>query len=145
GNKGTVYLFRSSDGLGSFVRGKSPHDLRDIATWADVVDSDVPALPAEDDRYDLAEISELFGRGDSTDVFDYSRLAHAFDGVLDIAEYANLDSVDGLIRPETPLGRALVESQRGVGKSLAPADTAAMAAAWDEVVEKMSAAVRWRD
>jgi len=145
GNKGTVYLFRSSDGLGSFVRGKSPHDLRDIATWADVVDSDVPALPAEDDRYDLAEISELFGRGDSTDVFDYSRLAHAFDGVLDIAEYANLDSVDGLIRPETPLGRALVESQRGVGKSLAPADTAAMAAAWDEVVETMSAAVRWRD
>ncbi len=145
GNKGTVYLFRSSDGLGSFVRGKSPHDLRDIATWADVVDSDVAALPAEDDRYDLAEISELFGRGDSTDVFDYSRLEHAFDGVLDIAEYADLDSVDGLIRPETPLGRALVESQRGVGKSLAPADTAAMAAAWDEVVEKVSAAVRWRD
>lgn len=145
GSKGTVHLFRSADGLGAFIRGKTPHDLRDIATWADVVDSDVAALPAEEDRYDLAEISELFGRGASTDVFDYSRLAHAFDGVLDIAEYADLDSVDGLIRPETALGRALVESQRGVGKSLAPADTAAMASAWDELVEKVSGAVRWHD
>lgn len=145
GRNQTVYLFRSADGLGAFIRGKSPHDLRDIATWADVVDSDVPALPAEEDRYDLAEISELFGRGGSTDVFDYSRLAHAFDGVLDIAEYADLSSVDGLIRPETALGRALVESQRGVGKSLAPADTAAMASAWDEVVEKVSGSVRWHD
>jgi hypothetical protein len=145
GRKGTVYLFRTADGLGSFIRGKTPHDLRDIATWADVVDSDVVALPAEEDRYDLAEISELFARGDSTDVFDYSRLAHAFDGVLDIAEYANLDSVDDLIRPTTPLGRALVESQRGIGKSLAPADTAAMSTAWDELVEKVSGAVRWQD
>jgi hypothetical protein len=145
GRKGTVYLFRTADGLGSFIRGKTPHDLRDIATWADVVDSDVVALPAEEDRYDLAEICELFARGDSTDVFDYSRLAHAFDGVLDIAEYANLDSVDDLIRPTTPLGRALVESQRGIGKSLAPADTAAMSTAWDELVEKVSGAVRWQD
>jgi hypothetical protein len=145
GRKQTVYLFRSADGLGAFIRSKNPHDLRDIASWPDVVDADVAALPAEEDRFDLAEISELFGRGDSTDVFDYSRLAHAFDGVLDIAEYANLDSVDELIRPETPLGRALVESQRGVGKSLAPADTAAMAPAWDQVVEKVSGAVRWHD
>ncbi|MBA3368434.1 MAG: hypothetical protein H0T99_07175 [Geodermatophilaceae bacterium] len=145
GRKQTVYLFRSADGLGAFIRGKSPHDLRDIATWPDVVDSDIPALPAGEDRYDLAEISELFSRGDNTDVFDYSRLAHAFDGVLDLAEYTRLDSVDGLIRPETALGRALVESQRGVGKSLAPADTGAMASAWDEVVEKVSGAVRWHD
>ena len=145
GSKGRVHLFRSAEGLGTFIRGKNPHDLKEIATWPDVVDSDVAALPAEEDRYDLAEISELFGRGGDTDVFDYSRLAHAFDGVLDIAEYADLDSVDELIRPTTPLGRALVESQRGVGKSLAPADTAAMAPAWDELVEKVTGAVRWHD
>ena len=145
GSTGRVHLFRSAEGLGTFIRGKNPHDLKEIATWPDVVDSDVAALPAEEDRYDLADISELFGRGGDTDVFDYSRLAHAFDGVLDIAEYAELDSVDELIRPTTPLGRALVESQRGVGKSLAPADTAAMAPAWDELVEKVTGAVRWHD
>lgn len=145
GSKGRVHLFRSADGLGTFIRGKTPHDLRDIATWAEVVESDIVALPAEEDRYDLAEISELFGRGASTDVFDYSRLAHAFDGALDIAEYADLDNVDELIRPTTPLGRALVESQRGLGKSLAPADTAAMATAWEELVDKISEVVRWHD
>jgi len=145
GRKGTVYLFRSADGLAHFIRGKDPHDLQEIATWADVVDADVAALPAEEDRFDLAEISELFARGDSTDIFDYSRLAHAFDGVLDIAEYADLTSVDSLIRPETALGRALVESQRGAGKSLAPADTSAMASAWDEVVAKVTGKVRWHD
>ena len=145
GSKGKVYLFRSADGLGTFIRGKSRHDLREIATWADVVESDVAALPAEEDRYDLAEISDLFGHGSSTDVFDYSRLAHAFDGALDIAEYAELDNVAGLIRPDTPLGGAFVESQRGLGKSLAPADTAAMASAWDELVEMVSGAVRWQD
>ncbi|MBA3339042.1 MAG: hypothetical protein H0T54_04725 [Geodermatophilaceae bacterium] len=145
GSKGRVYLFRSADGLGTFIRGKTPHDLRDIATWADVVESDVAALPAEEDRYDLAEVAELFGHGASTDIFDYSRLAHAFDGALDVAEYAELDSVDELVGPTTPLGQALVESQRGLGKSLAPADTAAMATAWEELVDKVSGAVRWHD
>ncbi|MEJ7770879.1 MAG: hypothetical protein WKF51_03200 [Geodermatophilaceae bacterium] len=145
GNEGTVYLFRTAEGLGSFIRGKSQHDLRDIATWADVVDGEVTALPAEEDRYDFAEISELFDRGASTDVFDYSRLAHAFDGALDLAEYAGLASVDKLIRPETALGGALVESQRGVGRSLRPADTAAMASAWDELVDHIGSAIRWHD
>lgn len=145
GSKGRLDLFRSAEGLGTFIRGKSPHDLREIATWADVVDSEVAAFPAEEDRYDLAEVSELFGAAVNTDVadFDYSRLAHAFEGVLDIAEYADLDSVDDLIRPTTPLGQALVTSQRGT--SLAPADTAAMATAWDELMKQVSGVVRWHD
>ncbi|MDQ3735416.1 MAG: hypothetical protein M3400_15715 [Actinomycetota bacterium] len=150
GSKGRIELFRSAEGLGTFIRGKTPHDLREIATWADVVDSDVPALPAEEDRYDIAEISDLLDRAARTGVsspaaadFDYSRLAHAFEGILDVAEYADLDTVDELVRPTTPLGRALVESQRGT--SLSPADTAAIAAAWDELVEQVSGTVRWHD
>ncbi len=145
GSKGRIDLFRSATGLGEFIRGTTAHDLREIATWADVVDAEVAALPAEEDRYDLAEISELFGHGMSTDIFDYSRLAQAFDGALDIAEYANLDSVDELIRPTTPLGQALVQSQRGTGKSLAPADTSAMASDWNELVERVSGVIRWHD
>ena len=61
GRNGEVFLFDTPADLARFVKGNEEHDLMEIASWAEVADTDVPPLPADQDRYDLTELSEVLG------------------------------------------------------------------------------------
>ena len=59
GRNGEVFVFDTPASLARFVAGTEEHDLIEIASWAEVADTDVPPLPADQDRYDLTELSEV--------------------------------------------------------------------------------------
>ena len=62
GRNGEVFLFDAPADLARFVKGTEDHDLMEIASWAEVADTDVPPLPADQDRYDLTELSRSSAR-----------------------------------------------------------------------------------
>src|SRR3954469_24844181 len=59
GRDGEVYLFTSPADLTRFCAGTEDHDLAEIASWPEVADTDTPPLPAEQDRYDLTELTDV--------------------------------------------------------------------------------------
>src|SRR3712207_8740890 len=59
GRDGEVFLFGSPADLTRFCRGDEAHDLTEIASWPEVADTDTPPLPADQDRYDLIELTEV--------------------------------------------------------------------------------------
>ena len=63
GRNGEVFVFDTPADLARFCKGNEEHDLMEIASWAEVADTDVPPLPADQDRYDLTELSEVLARG----------------------------------------------------------------------------------
>lgn len=143
GSQKRIRLFRSIDGLTMFMQGRVNHDLREVSTWSEAAAAKVAPLPAEADRYDLVEVRDLFAASASTELFDYSQLSSAFECVLDMAEYGDLDRIAELTGPNTALGRALVESDRGGGRSLRPADTEALATDWKDLLRVLGRSVRW--
>ncbi|CAN5265491.1 hypothetical protein BH20ACT5_BH20ACT5_01280 [soil metagenome] len=141
----TVEVFRSADGLSAYIEEGNDNDLAGLSTWGAVVEADADPTPVEDDSYDFVEVADLLAG--TTDMWDLAPLAQAAEGALDLAEYCRLDRVGDLLSPATELGRALAESQRGIGRSLRPPakDCAVLAGQWREVVEEISSCLRWHD
>ena len=83
GRNGEVFVFDTPDDLARFIKGNEEHDLLEIASWAEVADTDVPPLPADQDRYDLTELSEV--------------LPEVADGATgaDAADWGGQDHLDG--------------------------------------------------
>ena len=101
GRNGEVFLFDTPADLARFVKGNEEHDLMEIASWAEVADTDVPPLPADQDRYDLTELSEVLGEvaDGAAGLVDHRAFAQPVEGVRDLAEYAGLTRVEELLSP----------------------------------------------
>ncbi|HEX2074689.1 MAG TPA: hypothetical protein VHF92_12965 [Geodermatophilus sp.] len=147
GRDGEVYLFDTPADLARFCAGDEEHDLVEIASWPDVATADVPPLPAEQDRYDLTELTEVLTEvaDGAAGLVDHRALAQPVEGVRDVAEYAGLGRVDQLLTPPAPLGRAVARGEREPSAVLRAEEAAELRTAWDEVVTEVSRALVFRD
>jgi hypothetical protein len=147
GRDGEVYVFSTPADLSRFCAGNEDHDLAEIASWPEVADTDTPPLPAEQDRYDLTELTEVLAEvaDGAAGLADHRALAQPVEGARDIAEYAGLTRVDELLRPTEPLGRAVARAEREPEAVLRAEDAAELRRAWDEVVTQVSGALTFRD
>ncbi|MGY1731938.1 hypothetical protein ACI798_10470 [Geodermatophilus sp. SYSU D01045] len=146
GRDGEVFLFDTPADLARFCAGDEQHDLTEIASWPEVADTDVMPLPAEQDRYDLTELSEVLAEvaGGAAGLVDHRVFAQPVEGVRDVAEYAGLTRVDELLAPTAPLGRAVARGEREPGATLRAEDAGPVRAAWDEVVAQVGGALVFR-
>lgn len=146
GRDGEVYLFDTPADLARFCAGDEQHDLTEIASWPEVADTDTMPLPAEQDRYDLTELSEVLAEvaDGAAGLVDHRAFAQPVEGVRDVAEYAGLTRVDELLAPTEPLGRAVARAEREPEATLRAEDAAPLRAAWDEVVAQVSGALVFR-
>jgi hypothetical protein len=147
GRNGEVFLFDTPADLARFVKGNEDHDLMEIASWAEVADTDTPPLPADQDRYDLTELSEVLGEvaDGAAGLVHHSAFAQPVEGVRDLAEYAKLSRVNELLSPTSPLGREVARAEREPGATLLAQDAAALRPVWDELVREVSGALVFRD
>jgi hypothetical protein len=144
GRDGEIYLFDSPAALARFCAGTEDHDLTEIASWPEVAETDVPPLPADQDRYDLTELLTEVADG-AAGLMDHRAFAQPIEGARDFAEYARLRRVEELLSPTSPLGRAAARGEREPDATLDAQDAAALRPLWDEVVTEVSGALVFRD
>jgi hypothetical protein len=147
GRDGEVFVFATPAELARFVRGTEDHDLTDIASWPEVADTDVPPLPADQDRYDLTELSEVLSEvvDGAAGLVDHRAFAQPVEGVRDLAEYAGLTRVEELLSPASALGRAVARGESDPQAPLRQEDAGELRREWDEVVAQVSGALVFRD
>jgi hypothetical protein len=147
GRDGEVYLFDTPVDLARFIALNEDHDLSEIASWPEVADTDTLPLPAEQDRYDLTELSEVLAEvaDGAAGLVDHRAFAQPVEGVRDIAEYAGLTRVEELLSPASALGRAVARGEREPEATLRQEDAAELRREWDEVVSIVSRALVFRD
>jgi hypothetical protein len=147
GRDGEIFVFDTPTDLARFLSGSEEHDLTEIASWPEVADTDTLPLPAEQDRYDLTELTEVLSEvaDGAAGLVDHRAFAQPVEGVRDIAEYAGLKRVDELLAPSAPLGRAVARGERDPGATLPAEEAAAIKRDWDEVVGAVTGALVWRD
>jgi hypothetical protein len=147
GRDGDVYLFATPADLARFCAGTEHHDLSEIATWPEVAETDVLPLPADQDRYDLSELSEVLKEvaDGAAGLVDHRALAQPVEGVRDLAEHAGLRRVDELLAPTSALGRAIARGEKEPHAVLRAEDAAVLRPMWDEVVTLVSGKLVFRD
>jgi hypothetical protein len=147
GRNGEVFLFDTPADLARFCKGTEGHDLTEIASWPEVADTDVPPLPADQDRYDLTELSEVLTEvaDGAAGLVDSRAFAQPVEGVRDLAEYAGLTRVEELLSPASALGRAVARGETEPDAVLRAEDAAELRPQWDEVVTLVSGALVFRD
>jgi hypothetical protein len=147
GRNGEVFLFDTPDDLARFCKGTEQHDLIEIASWPEVADTDVPPLPADQDRYDLPELSEVLSEvaDGAAGLVDHRAFAQPIEGVRDLAEYGGLRRVEELLAPTSPLGRAIARGEGDPGAVLRAEDAAVLRPLWDEIVTEVSGTLVFRD
>jgi hypothetical protein len=112
-----------------------------------VADTDVPPLPAEQDRYDLTELSEVLAEvaDGAAGLVDHRAFVQPVEGVRDLAEYADVDRVEELLSPSSALGRAVARAERDPGATLRAEDAGELKREWDEIVTLVSSSLVFRD
>jgi hypothetical protein len=147
GRDGEIFVFTGPLELARFCEGHEEHDLAQIATWPDVVDTDTLPLPADQDRYDLAELSEVLGEvaDGAGGLVDHRIFAQPIEGVRDVAEYGKLPRVEELLAPSAPLGRVVARAEREPEATLRAEDAAAIRRDWDDLVSAVSSVLVFRD
>ena len=147
GRNGEVFVFDTPADLARFITGTEDHDLMEIASWAEVAGTDVPPLPADQDRYDLTELSEVLGEvaDGAAGLVDHRAFAQPVEGVRDLAEYAGLTRVEELLAPASPLGREVARGESEPDATLRAEDAAELRRLWDEVVTLVGGALVFRD
>jgi hypothetical protein len=147
GRNGEVFVFDTPADLARFVKGNEEHDLMEIASWAEVADTDTQPLPADQDRYDLTELSEVLGEvaDGAAGLVDNRAFAQPVEGVRDLAEYAGLTRVEELLSPTSPLGREIARVESEPDATLRAEDAAQLRPQWDELVTVVSGALVFRD
>ena len=147
GRNGEVFLFPTPTELARFTAGEEDNDLTEIASWPEVADTDTLPLPAEQDRYDLTELSDLLAEvaDGAAGLVDHGVFAQPVEGARDIAEYAGLTRVEQLLAPDQPLGRAVARGEREPDATLRAEDAAVLRPLWDEVVTAVSGALTFRE
>ena len=148
GRDGEVFVFDTPADLARFCAGNEDHDLTEIASWPEVADTDVPPLPADQDRYDLTELSEVLGEvaDGAAGLVDHRAFAQPVEGVRDLAEYAGLTRVEELLAPTVAAGPGGRPGRaRARTRPCAAEDAAVLRPLWDEVVTLVSGALVFRD
>ncbi|GAB3365019.1 hypothetical protein [Modestobacter lapidis] len=147
GRDGEVFLFATPAELARFCAGDEPHDLTEIASWPEVADTDTLPLPADQDRYDLTELADVLGEvaDGAGGLVQHRSLLQPVEGARDLAEYAGLTRVEGLLAPGAPLGQAVTRAEAEPTASLRAEDAAVLVGAWDEVVTEVGTALVFRD
>jgi hypothetical protein len=147
GRNGEIYLFDTPVDLARFCAGNEDHDLTEIASWAEVADTDTLPLPADQDRYDLTELTEVLKEvaDGAAGLVDHRAFVQPVEGVRDFAEYARLRRVEELLSPAEPLGRAVARAEREPDATLGAQDAAVLRPQWDEVVTQVSGTLVFRD
>ena len=147
GRDGEIYLFATPADLTRFCRGSESHDLEEIASWPEVADTDVPPLPADQDRYDLTELSEVLAEvaDGAAGLVDHRAFAQPVEGVRDLAEYADVARVEELLSPTSALGRTVARGERDPDATLRQEDAGELKRQWDEVVTLVSSSLVFRD
>ncbi len=147
GRDGEVFLFDTPADLARFCAGTETHDLSEIASWPEVAVTDTPPLPADQDRYDLAALSEVLDEvaDGAAGLVGLAALAQPVEGARDLAEHGRLPRVEELLAPSAPLGQAVARGEREPDATLRQADAAAVRPAWDEVVGLISGKLVFRD
>jgi hypothetical protein len=147
GRDGEVFLFDTTADLARFCAGRETHDLSGIASWPEVAATDTLPLPADEDRYDLVELTEVLGEvvDGASGLIAHSALTQPVEGARDIAEYAGLARVEELLSSAHALGQAVVRGEREPDAPLQAADAAAVRADWEQVVAAVSGALVFRD
>jgi hypothetical protein len=147
GRNGEIYLFDTPTDLARFCAGNEDHDLTEIASWAEVADTDTLPLPADQDRYDLTELTEVLTEvaDGAAGLVDHRAFVQPIEGVRDFAEYAGLRRVEELLSPAQPLGRAVARAEREPDATLEAQDAAVLRPQWDEVVTQVSGTLVFRD
>jgi hypothetical protein len=146
GREGQVFLFPTPVELARFCAGDEAHDLTEIASWPEVADTDTLPLPADQDRYDLVEITEVLAEvaAGAGGLVEHRALLQPVEGVLDLAEYAGLPRVQQQLTITAPLGRAVARGETDPRAPLAAEEAPALAAAWDQVVTDVGTALVFR-
>jgi hypothetical protein len=146
GREGQVFLFPTPVELARFCAGDEAHDLTEIASWPEVADTDTLPLPADQDRYDLVEISEVLAEvaAGAGGLVEHRALLQPVEGVLDLAEYAELPRVQQQLAPTAPLGRAVARAESDPRAPVAAEDAPTLAKAWGQVVDDIGTALVFR-
>ena len=146
GRDGQVFVFPTPTDLARFCAGDEAHDLTEIASWPEVADTDTLPLPADQDRYDLVEISEVLAEvaAGAGGLVEHRALLQPAEGVLDLAEYADLPRVPQQLAPNAPLGRVLARAEAEPRAPLAAEEAPALVSAWAVVVEDIGTALVFR-
>jgi len=153
-HQGKLLLFKSAEGLVSFVRSGAPNDLTQLDTWDELVERLEPAhvAPLDEDSYELDLVVENLRGGH--DVWDPTLLIEAGEVARDLAYGLRLPSVLDMLSSGSSLDD-LDEALRstvngGLGGFMARrrlkkigAQTASLG--WRTIIGKISAAVDWRD
>ena len=145
---GKLHLFRSAEGLVSFVKSDAEHDLAALDGWADLAEElraeDV--VPADDDEYGLDLVVENLRGGH--DVWEPDLLIGAGEVARDIGFACGLDDVLTVLSSGSPLD-SLDEGLRSGGflarRRLRKIGSEQAALGWRSVIGKISAAVEWHD
>ncbi len=147
GRDGEVFLFASPADLTRFCAGEEQHDLTEIASWPEVADTDTAPLPSDQDRYDLTELADVLGEvaDGAGGLVQHQALLQPVEGARDLAEYAGLTRVEGLLAPTTPLGQAVGRAEAEPTATIRAEDAAVLAGAWDEVVTEIGNALVFRE
>jgi hypothetical protein len=146
GREGQVFVFRTPVELARFCAGDEAHDLTEIASWAEVADTDTLPLPADQDRYDLVEISEVLAEvaQGAGGLVELRALLQPVEGVLDLAEYADLPRVQQQLAADAPLGRVVARADSDPRAPLAAEEAPALVTAWQQIVEDIGTALVFR-
>ena len=146
GREGQVFVFPTPVDLARFCAGDEAHDLTEIASWPEVADTDTLPLPADQDRYDLVEIAEVLAEvaEGAGGLVEHRALLQPVEGVLDLAEYADLPRVPQLLAPNAPLGRVVARAETDPRAPLAAEEAPPLVTAWHQVVEDIGTALVFR-
>ncbi|GIF64752.1 hypothetical protein Ais01nite_27870 [Asanoa ishikariensis] len=153
-HRGKLLLFRSAEGLVSFIRSGAPHDLAQVDNWATLAERVEPVniAPLDEDSYELDLVVEnLRGGHDSWDpplIIEAGEVARDLSyalrlpSVLDMLSPGNsLDDLDEALRGVVNGGISGFMARRRLRKI--GAQTASLG--WRTIIGKISAAVDWRD
>ncbi|MDG4822784.1 DNA primase [Asanoa sp. WMMD1127] len=153
-HRGKLLLFRSPEGLVSFIRSGAPHDLAQVDAWATLAERIEPVnvAPLDEDSYELDLVVENLRGGH--DSWDPPLIIEAGEVARDLAYALRLPAVLDMLSPGSSLDdldealRGVVDG--GIGGFMARrrlrkigAQTASLG--WRTIIGKISAAVDWRD
>jgi hypothetical protein len=150
GTNGRVYAFAAPESLIAFVRSDEPHDLSDVAEWAQVrTVEDLDVTPQKLNRYELDLVVQIARAGaDGWADRERETLLLAGEVSRDIAAYAELPSVQESLSPGSPLDE-LDDDLRQTGfmarRRLRRYNPEQIAIGWRRVVRELEAVVDLRD
>lgn len=147
-HKGRLLLFKSAEGLVSFVKSKAPHDLTQLEGWKAFTGQLKPAdvVADEDDSYELDLVVENLRGG--PDAWDSNLLLSSGELARDLGYALRLPKVLLALSPGSPLDD-LDEALRSTGffakRKLRKIGSEQASISWRSVIGKISSAVDWRD